>query len=64
MRFETFLPISDSECGETTFLLYSNKMTVLLAVSHSCLHKSHDGLETLNLDRGIKKQLYFKLLIQ
>jgi len=41
-----------------------NKMTALLEASHGCLHKSHDGLETLNLDREIKIQLYFKLLIQ
>lgn len=39
-------------------------MTALLEASHGCLHKSHDGLETLNLDREIKIQLYFKLLIQ
>lgn len=57
MRFETFLPISDSERVDT-FSLCSNEMTALLAASRSWLHKSHDGLEALNLDRGMKNTVF------
>lgn len=55
MHFETFLLISDSGCVDM-FWSCSNEMTALLAASHSWLHKSHDGLETL--DRGMKNIVF------
>lgn len=57
MCSETFLPISGSE-RVGTFSLCSNEMASLLAASRSGLHKSHDGLETLNLDRGLKNTVF------